>query len=147
MDESKDELPRNLKRIVEDFQLSEGAEKVELLLEYSERLPPLPDRFREDRALLAPVEECMTPVFVAAELDADGLQFFFDVPPESPTVRGYAALMAEGLQGTHPEDVLRIPNEFYLAMGLEHVLTMQRLNGFASIVAHLKRLAAKMLQQ
>jgi|SRR3990172_10038646 len=146
MNDPNDTLPPKLKSIVEDFQLSESAEKVELLLDYAGRLHPLPDRFREDRALLEPVEECMTPVFVAAELDADGLQFYFDVPPESPTVRGYAALMAEGLGGTYPEDVLRIPNDFYLAMGLEHVLTMQRLNGFASIVAHLKRLATKLLQ-
>ena len=138
-------LPPNLKQIIEDFQLSESAEKVELLLEYSERLPPLPEHWQENRSSMESVEECMTPVFVAAELDDEGLQFFFDVPAESPTVRGFASLMAEGLNGTKPEDVLRIPNDFYLSMGLERVLTMQRLNGFAAILAHLKRLAAELL--
>ncbi len=145
MEDTYNALPPKLLNIIEDFQLSEGREKVELLLEYSERLEPLPARWRDDRASMQPVEECMTPVFVAAEKGDEGLQFYFDIPPESPTVRGFAALMAEGLKDSLPEDVLQIPNDFYLALGLEHVLTMQRLSGFSAILIHLKRLAASML--
>ncbi|UCH61433.1 MAG: SufE family protein [Anaerolineales bacterium] len=139
-------LPPILQTIIDDFQLSEGREKIELLLEYSEHLIPLPEKWQEDRASMEPVEECMTPVFIAAEFGHEGLHFYFDIPPESPTVRGFAALMAEGLEGTMPEDVLRIPNDFYLSLGLEDVLTMQRLNGFSAILVHLKRLASSMLE-
>lgn len=145
MNITNDKLPSKLQKIIDDFQLCEGAEKIELLLEYSERLEPLPDRYKDSLASMEPVEECMTPVFVAAEKGMEGLHFYFDVPPESPTVRGFSALMAEGLQGTQPEDILRIPNDFYLVMGLERVLTMQRLNGFSAILAHLKRLASNRL--
>ena len=87
------------------------------------------------------VPECMTPVSVAAEMKDGGMVFHFVVPAESPTVRGYAAIMAEGLRGAIPEQVLNLPADFYLQMGLQEVLTTQRLNGMAAIVAHVKRLA------
>jgi len=44
----------------------------------------------------------MTPVYVHAETQDGRMTFFFDVPEESPTVRGYAALMGEGLRGQRP---------------------------------------------
>jgi cysteine desulfuration protein SufE len=37
--------------------------------------------------------------------------------------------------------VLQVPGDFFYAMGLEQVLTHQRLNGLAAILAHMKRLA------
>jgi cysteine desulfuration protein SufE len=73
------------------------------------------------------------------------MQFTFDVPRESPTVRGLAAIMAEGLSGSSPEQVLRVPAAFYEPMGLDQVLTTQRLNGFTAILAHMKRLATQAL--
>lgn len=139
-------LPERLQAIVEDFQWAEGREKLELLLEFAERMPPLPDWIEADRDVLDSVPECMTPVFVTAELKNGGLQFYFDVPAQSPTVRGYAALLAEGLHGTAPQEVLAIPSDFYRAMGLEKVLTHQRLNGMTAILAHMKRLAAAALR-
>ena len=136
-----DGLPARLMGIVEEFELCEGREKIELLLEYAERLPALPERLRNEHEIMELVEECMTPVYVQAETKNGHMTFYFDVPPESPTVRGFAAIMAEGLDGASPQVVLRVPNDFFYAMGLEGVLTMQRLNGIAAILAHMKRLA------
>jgi len=65
------------------------------------------------------------------------------VPPESPSVRGYAALLAEGVKSSTPEEILAIPGDFYYAMGLQEVLSGQRLNGMRSIVAFIKRLAQR----
>jgi cysteine desulfuration protein SufE len=92
------------------------------------------------------VPECMTPVSVFAEEQSGRLQFYFDVPPESPTVRGYAAILAEGLESATPEEVLALPNDFYQQMGLHQVLSYQRLHGMAAILAHIKKQAAKALQ-
>lgn len=139
-------LPARLQRIVDEFQTAEGREKLELLLEYAEGLPALPDWLKNRRDSMEPVPECMTPVFVYAETNDGRLRWYFDVPPESPTVRGYAALMAEGLDGATPEEVLRVPGDFYLAMGLQRVISPQRLNGLAAILAHMKRLATEALQ-
>jgi cysteine desulfuration protein SufE len=134
-------IPARLREIIEDFQFLEGREKVELLLEYSEKMPPLPEGLREHHETMQQVEECMTPVFVKAETQDGRMRFYFDVPRESPTVRGYAAILGEGLEGATPVEVLAVPNDFFQMMGLEKVLTSQRLNGMSAILAHMKRLA------
>ena len=138
---SEDNIPSRLSEIIEDFQFVEGREKIELLLEYSEKMPPLPDRLREEHDTMELIEECMTPVFVKSEIQEGRMRFYFDVPRESPTVRGYAAILGEGLEGATPEEVLKVPNDFYEQMGLDKVLTSQRLNGMSAILAHMKRLA------
>lgn len=146
MSEINGKLPARLQEIVEDFAFCEGREKLELLLEYSERMPPLPEWLNQEHANMDQVQECMTPVYVQAKTEDGKMTFFFDVPAESPTVRGYAAIMAEGLQGATPEEVLSVPAGFYLEMGLEKVLTQQRLNGISAILAHMKRLALNTMQ-
>jgi cysteine desulfuration protein SufE len=140
-------IPPRLMDIISDFQLSEGREKIELLLQFSEQMPGLPERFQKQHDTMDFVEECMTPVYVVAEQDENGMHFYFDVPAESPTVRGFAAIMAMGLDGVTPEQVLNLPHDFYQSMGLEQVLTMQRLNGISAILAHMKRIALQMMHK
>lgn len=139
-------LPGRLAEIVEDFRLCEGREKLELLLQYAESLPPLPEWLQGREMEMEAVPECMTPVAVAAEIRDGGMRFHFKVPEESPTVRGFAAILAEGLQGAAPEEVLDLPADFYLAMGLQGVLTSQRMNGMSAMVAHVKRLAVEQIR-
>lgn len=136
-------LPARLKEIVQDFQEVEGREKLELLLEYSEMMPALPDHLQGHQDEMEKVEECMTPVFVQAEMQDGRLNFYFEVPPESPTVRGYAALIGEGLRGATPHEVLQVPADFYMDMGLQGVVTNQRLQGISAILAHMKQIAVK----
>lgn len=142
MSDTNIELPERLKEIIDEFSWYEGKEKLELLLEYSERMPPLPERLNRETDM-EQVHECMTPVFVHAEKENGGMHFYFDVPPESPTVRGYATILGEGLDGTTPEQVIAVPGNFYIDMGLHKVLTTQRLNGIGAILAYLKRLATQ----
>jgi len=141
------EMPLRLLEIIEDFQYSEGREKIELLLEYSEKLAPLPEYLQKHHDSMDFVEECMTQVYVIAEDAEGGLRFYFDVPVESPTVRGFAAILSEGLKGATVQQVLALSTELYTQMGLEQVLSMQRLNGFSAILAHLKRIAAQRLDK
>lgn len=140
-------LPSALAQIVEDFQWGDERDRLDLLLYYAENLPPIPESMEEARDRMEQVHECMTPVYVLAQEEGGRLQFYFDVPRESPTVRGYAALLAKGLQGASPEEVLAIPDDFYRAMGLQTALSHMRLNGMAAILAHMKRLALKHLQE
>ncbi len=134
-------LPPRLAEIVDDFSLAEGREKLEMLLQYSDSLPPVPDWLKGKEDQMETVPECITPVSVAAEVKDGGMVFHFIVPPESPTVRGYAAILAEGLRGATPEEVFNLPVDFFMQMGLQQVLTSQRLNGMEALVAHVKRLA------
>jgi cysteine desulfuration protein SufE len=116
MTEESSAIPPRLQEIIEEFGDSEGQEKLELLLEYSEKMPPLPDWLNRDTNM-EQVHECMTPVFVHAEMDNGGMVFYFDIPPESPTVRGYAAILSEGLHGASPKQILAVPGDFFKAMG------------------------------
>ena len=138
-------LPERLQEIVEDFDLLEGQEKLEYLIELAERLPPLPDRLAAARDSMEQVHECMTPVFIHAEKNGgQGIDFYFDVPPESPTVRGYATILQEGLSGSTLDELMSVPAEFYLQMGLQQVLSGQRLTGIGAILGHMKRLATSL---
>lgn len=135
------QLPPKLQEIVEDFSYCEGQEKLEYLLELAESLPPLPPQFANERDKMDEVHECMTPVFIYPEWRDGEIFFHFDIPPEGPTVRGYAALLQKGLGWSKPETVLAIPDLFYLEMGLQEVLSGQRLNGISAMLAHMKNLA------
>ncbi|MCS7002894.1 MAG: SufE family protein [Dehalococcoidia bacterium] len=134
-------LPPRLAEIVEEFQLAQGREKLELLLEFANTLPPLPDWLQGRRDAMDHVHECMTPVFVFAERRNGLIRYHFDIPPDAPTVRGYAAVLAEGLRDLPPETILSVPTDFYQPMGLASVISHQRLNGMIAMMAHLKRLA------
>lgn len=145
MSEPNPAIPSRLQEIIEDFQISEDREKIELLLDFSGRMPALPEWLRSQHDTMESVPECMTPVFMKSTLQGGKMHFYFDVPDQSPTVRGYAAILAEGVDGATPQQVLGIPNGFFLDMGLEKVLSSQRLNGISAILAHMKRLAVEAL--
>ncbi|MBP7690593.1 MAG: SufE family protein [Anaerolineales bacterium] len=144
-DETLPPLPARLQNIVEDFALCEGKEKLELLLQFSEQLPPLPERLSAHKDQMEPVPECMSPVFAHAEVEAGRFQFFLDVPAEAPTVRGFAAILSLGLADATPQQILDVPLVFYQQMGLQTVLSGQRLNGMRAILARLKQYARQAL--
>ena len=119
-----------------------------MLIQYAESLPPLPEWLHEERDKMDPVPECMTPVFLFAEQDADGgIRFHFDIPPQSPTVQGLAAILANGLDGAQPEEILSVPADFYKDMKLEEAISYQRLNGFQGVLAHMKQVAVKLMDE
>lgn len=135
------ELPPRLAEIVEDFNVCQGQEKLEYLLQFAESLPSLPAWLQGKQNDMDQVHECMTPVFIYPEKNNGRVIFHFDIPPEAPTVRGYAAILKEGLDGCTPEEVTAVPELFHLEMGLQQVLSGQRLNGITAMLAHIKALA------
>ena len=141
-------LPKKLQEIVDDFASLSREEKIETLIAYAESLPPLPERFAEERAKMEPIPECMTPVFLFGEKQADGgIIFHFDIPPQSPTVQGLACILATGLNGCKPEEILAIPADFYLPMNLQEAITQQRINGFMGVLAHMKQTAVNLMNK
>ncbi len=138
-----DTVPSRLQALIEEMNTLNGHEKLESLLDYADELPPLPDGIALHHDDMLQIHECITPVFVHAELQDGRMQFFFDAPPEGPTMRGYAALLLKGLNGETPETILAVPNDIYYRMGLHRVLSPQRLNGVAAVLAYMKRLATR----
>jgi cysteine desulfuration protein SufE len=140
-------IPGKLQEIVDDFADMTREEKIETLIAYADSLPALPDWLLAERDKMEPVPECMTPVFLFAERrDDGGLTFHFDIPRESPTVRGLAAILATGLNGCRPEQVIGVPADFYLPMKLEEAISQQRLRGFNGVLAHMKQAAVKAME-
>jgi cysteine desulfuration protein SufE len=141
-------IPKKLQEIVDDFAEVPREEKVEMLIQYAESLPPLPEWLQGERAKMEAVPECMTPVFLFAEKQADGgLVFHFDIPPQSPTVRGLAAILANGLSGASPEEIIAVPADFYTPMNLQEAISYQRLNGFQGVLSHMKQAAVKLVSK
>lgn len=137
-------LPIKLQEIVDDIASMSREEKLETLIAYAESFPDLPERFKAEREKMEPVPECMTPVFLIAEKDSNGkITFYFEIPKESPTVRGLASILLNGLNGCSLEEILSVPADFYLTMNLHEAISQQRINGFVGVLAHMKQAAVK----
>ena len=132
-----------LQSIVDEFADYERELRLELLLEYANSLPPLPERLlAEDRAALERVRECQTPLFVAVEVEGGRVRLYFDAPPEAPTTRGYASVLAAGLDGATLEEVLATPADFYVQMKLGELISPLRLRGMSALLGIIKRKVA-----
>ena len=133
-------LNPRLQDIVDDFDAVPGQEKLQLLLEFSAELPPLPDRFAGHRDRMEAVPECQSPLFLAVEVADDGIvHLFFDAPPEAPTTRGFASILYSGLDGLSAPEILATPAEFTTALGLQDLVSPLRLRGMAAMLARIKR--------
>ena len=133
-------LPPRLSKIVDRFARSPKELRVQALLQFANKVPPLPDDLAADRSAMEQVHECQTPFFLATRVNAEGgVHLFFDAPAESPTVRGFAGILREGLEGERWEVVLEVPTDFYSGMGLEAVVSPLRLRGMGAILSRLKR--------
>lgn len=132
-------LPEKLERIATLFRSAPKPLRLQALLEYSKKLPALPEKYREHPEFMQPVPECASPFFLVTEhQDNGGVQMYFKVPEEAPTVRGYAGILTEALQGESPETILNIPDQFYMEMGLSELITPMRLRGMGAILHRLK---------
>jgi cysteine desulfuration protein SufE len=108
-------LPPKLQEIIDDFSVAARQEKTEMLIAYAESLPPFPDQWQGNLDKMEPVLECMTHVFLAADQDpAGGLVFYFDIPPQSQTIRGLAAIFSNELSGCSPEQIISVPSDFFI---------------------------------
>ncbi len=120
--------------IAAEFADLDERERLEMLLEFAENLPPLPERYRAERdAGLHRIAECQTPVFVWTELRDGRVEIFADVAPEAPTVKGFVGILVDAFNGTSPEEVLATPPDLLKRLGLIQALGMVRMRGLSAI--------------
>ncbi|MEZ4634950.1 MAG: SufE family protein [Caldilineaceae bacterium] len=131
--------PPALQEIIEDFRSAPPRDRIEYLVDFAMEMPDLPERLQSKRDEMEQVHECQTPVFVFTELTDGKVTFYIDVPRESPTVRGYAAIVAEGLNGATPDEVFQTPEDVHMLLGLHEAISPQRLRGLHALIAYLKR--------
>ena len=133
------DLPARLAEVVEEFGALTEPDRLQLLLEFSRELPDLPARLATDRGRMEPVPECQAPVFLAVEVDGGTVHLFFDAPPESPTTRGFAGVLHQGLDGATVEEVLAVPVDVPHRLGLDRAVSPLRLRGMDGMLARIKR--------
>ena len=139
LEEKIERAPPPLREIIEDFRSMEPRERLESLLDFAMSMPELPGFLHDARDQMDQVHECQTPIFVFADIVDAGVHVYIDVPKESPTVRGYAAIVQEGLERAAPEVVLQTPDDIYYLLGLHEAISPQRLRGLHVLMAYLKR--------
>jgi cysteine desulfuration protein SufE len=141
-------LPEALEEIAQDFAALSAKDRLILLLDFSDGLPELPERYVGHAELLERVDECQSPLFLVVEVDdAEGaagsqdapVHLFFQAPPEAPTTRGFAGILHEGLDGLTVGEVLAVPDDAPYRFGLGEAVSPLRLRGMVAMLSRIKR--------
>src|SRR5690349_13316433 len=134
-------MPPALAEVVSDFQEVQGQDKLRLLLEFADELPALPADL--EQAAMEPVPECQSPLFLHVDAgDPEHVRLYFSAPAEAPTTRGFAAILAAGLDTQSAADILAVPDDFYSELGLAALISPLRLRGMSAMLTRIKRRVA-----
>ena len=137
---SDTDLPSALATTRDDFLALEQHERLQLLLEFANELPELPERYADHPDLLERVEECQSPVFIFTEVDDAGLVHLHATAPEqAPTTRGFASILAQGIDGLTVEQTLDVPDDYPLDLGLTEAVSPLRIRGMVALLSRVKR--------
>jgi cysteine desulfuration protein SufE len=132
-------MPPKLAEIVDEFASAPREIVLEMLLEFSDAVPSLPASMAAHEGM-EQVPECQTQFFLKAEVRPDDtVQTYFDCPPEAPTTRAFAGILAEGLAGASAAEILTVPDDLYAKMGLGTAISPLRIRGGTAILGRLKR--------
>ena len=132
-------MPPKLAEIVDEFTSAPREVVLEMLLEFSDAVPPLPPSLAAHEGM-EQVPECQTPFFLKARVGReDRVDVWFDCPPEAPTTRAFAGILSEGLEGATADEVLAVPSDLYQRMGLAAAISPLRVRGGSAILNRLQR--------
>ncbi len=133
-------LPQALADIRGEFGELEVRDRLTLLLEFANELPELPERYRDHPDLFERVVECQSPVYIFVEVDDDDIvHLYATAPRESPTTRGFASILVQGLAGLSSQQVLDVPDDFPLTLGLTEAVSPLRIRGMSAMLGRTKR--------
>ena len=131
-------MPAALAEVVSDFADMQGQDKLQLLLEFANELPPIPAELEE--SAMEPVPECQSPLFLHVDAtDRTRVRLYFSAPPEAPTTRGFAAILSAGLDELSADEILAVPDDFYADLGLAKLISPLRLRGMSAMLTRIKR--------
>jgi cysteine desulfuration protein SufE len=132
-------LPATLAEIRDDFLALEQRERLEMLLEFANELPELPERYLGHPDLFERVEECQSPVYIFVEVHDAVVHLFATAPREAPTTRGFASILVQGIDGLTVDEVLGIPDDFPNTIGLTEAVSPLRIRGMTALLGRTKR--------
>jgi cysteine desulfuration protein SufE len=131
----------NVDELVESFaMLGEWEERYRYLIELGRKLPPLPEH---ERTEANKVRGCMSQVWLASTLQP-GPPARLELRGDSDAhiVKGLIALLFKLYAGRTPREILALDAKaVFERLGLENHITMNRRNGFYSMVERIRLLA------
>lgn len=142
---SASKAQQRLDEIASEFVDLDPRERLELLLEFAEGLPPLPPELQAERdAGDHRVHECMTPVYLWVLPENGHVRIHGDVAPEAPTVKGFVGILADAFTGATPDEVLAVPSDVMRRLGLVEALGMVRMRGLSAILNRIRAEVVKL---
>ena len=134
-------IPPSIDRVLKLFRSMKREEKMQALVQYSKKLAPLPERFKDlDRGSFT-IPECMTRVDIIPEMRDGKIHFYADLNlRESPTIAAVLAIIFAAVNGQPPSTTLGIPQDFVRIL-MESIGLGAREPGLNAMVTRLKRYA------
>src|SRR5919205_3985504 len=132
-------IPPSIDRVLRLFRSMNREEKMQALVQYSRKLEPLPERFRDlDRGEFT-VPECQTRVDIFPEYRDGKLHFYADLDVKrSPTIAAFLAILFSAVNDQPPSTMLAIPGDFVRTV-MEGIGLAAREVGLNAMVMRLKR--------
>jgi cysteine desulfuration protein SufE len=120
---------------------------MQALVQYSKKLEPFPERFRDiDRGAFN-VPECQTRVDIVPEVRDGRMYFYADLDTrQSPTIAAVLAIIFGAVNGQPPSTTLGIPSDFVGTL-MESIGLAAREPGLNAMVVRLKRYAREAAAQ
>lgn len=129
----------NIDELVENFEmLGEWEERYRYLIDLGRKLPPMPEA---DHTEANKVRGCMSQVWMTSKLENGRLQLQGD--SDAHLVKGLIALLFKLTDGRTPTEVISTDiGAIFTRLGLDQHITMNRRNGFYSMVERIRAMAA-----
>lgn len=137
------EYPIEASELIEAFKEIPKSSRLELLLEYADALPELPERYKNSPELFERVEECQSPVFLFVEVEDQIARIFLTAPQEAPTTRGFASLLQIALNGQAISTIEKFSDQFIAELQLTELVSPLRVRGMHGMLARIKRQVAE----
>lgn len=136
-------IPPSIDRTLRLFKSMGREEKMQALVQYSKKLEPFPDRFRDIDRSAFNIPECQTRVDIIPEMKDGLIHFYADLNiRQSPTIAAVLAIVFSAVNDHPPETTLAIPNDFVRTL-MESIGLGAREPGLNAMITRLKRYAAE----
>jgi cysteine desulfuration protein SufE len=134
-------IPPSIDRVLKLFRSMGREEKMQALVQYSKKLEPLPDRFKDIDLGAFNVPECQTRVDIIPEVRDGRIHFYahLDVR-QSPTIAAVLAIIFGAVNDHPPATTLGIPGDFVSVL-MESIGLAAREPGLNAMISRLKRYA------
>lgn len=136
---STTDVPDILAEIRDGFLETPESDRLLLLLEYSDELPPVSDEVANHPEMCERVAECQSPVYIYVEVTDGVVTMHATAPEEAPTTRGFASILVQGITGLAPDEVLAIPDDYPQSIGLTKAVSPLRIGGMTGMLMRAKK--------